>query len=213
MSMLLNASKITVHLNDPACYVVIDNQMFTTNYNSFDLDYISSGYHNIAIMKKRMIPRYMAGTYTIYEGNIYIPENSHVIAKLNSFNKLIITDIISYNNMNSYTNINYGSYNYDNCNYYMDNAVFNDLLFTLKNTSFDSNRLLIAKQAAMLNGISSTQVYEIMKCFSFESNRLEFAKYAYHYVSDPNNYYIVNNAFVFSSSIRELNDFIFNGLY
>jgi hypothetical protein len=48
---------------------------------------------------------------------------------------------------------------------------------------------------------------------SFESTRLDFAKFAYTYTLDKENYYMVNNAFSFSSSVAELNNFIgqYNG--
>ncbi|HNQ83646.1 MAG TPA: DUF4476 domain-containing protein, partial [Bacteroidales bacterium] len=52
------------------------------------------------------------------------------------------------------------------------------------------------------------QVKEIMKLFSFEESRLEFAKYAYGYTYDLSNFYIVNDAFSFESSIDELNKYI-----
>jgi hypothetical protein len=45
-----------------------------------------------------------------------------------------------------------------------------------------------------------------MKLFSFEATKLEFAKYAYNKVSDKENYYLVNDAFQFESSIEELNE-------
>jgi len=47
-----------------------------------------------------------------------------------------------------------------------------------------------------------------MGVFSFESTRLDFARMAYHRVIDPQNYFIVNNAFRFSSSIDELYQYI-----
>ena len=52
------------------------------------------------------------------------------------------------------------------------------------------------------------QVKEIMLLFDFESTRLEFAKEAYSYTYDLDNYYILNDAFDFESSISELNEFI-----
>jgi hypothetical protein len=47
-----------------------------------------------------------------------------------------------------------------------------------------------------------------MKLFSFESSRLEFAKFAYKYTWDINNYFLLNDAFDFESSIDELNKYI-----
>jgi hypothetical protein len=47
-----------------------------------------------------------------------------------------------------------------------------------------------------------------MLLFSFEDTRLEFAQYAYAYTLDLRNYYKLNDAFTFESSIDELNKYI-----
>jgi hypothetical protein len=47
-----------------------------------------------------------------------------------------------------------------------------------------------------------------MQQFSFESTRLDFARFAYAYVVDPQSYFMVNNAFAFSSSVDDLNRFL-----
>lgn len=79
---------------------------------------------------------------------------------------------------------------------------------SISSKSFEDSKLTLAKQIAASNHLTSKQVKEIMQLFSFEDSKLDFAKYAYKYVYDPNNYYIVNDAFTFSSSIDELNEFI-----
>lgn len=79
---------------------------------------------------------------------------------------------------------------------------------SISSKSFEDSKLTLAKQIAASNHLTSKQVKEIMQLFSFEDSKLDFAKYAYKYVYDPNNYYIVNDAFKFSSSIDELNEFI-----
>jgi hypothetical protein len=45
-----------------------------------------------------------------------------------------------------------------------------------------------------------------MKAFTFEDSRLEYAIYAYRYCSDPNSFYLVNEAFEFELSIEELQE-------
>ncbi|MCF8372573.1 MAG: DUF4476 domain-containing protein [Bacteroidales bacterium] len=56
--------------------------------------------------------------------------------------------------------------------------------------------------------MSSEQVLELLQMLSFDSYRLDLAKYAYIYTVDKHNYYIVNNAFTFSSNITALNQYI-----
>ena len=85
---------------------------------------------------------------------------------------------------------------------------FNTALATINNRSFDSDRLTLAKQIASSNCLTSSQVKQIIKTLSYESSKLDFAKYAYTHVYDPQNYYQINDAFSFSSSITELNEYI-----
>ena len=90
----------------------------------------------------------------------------------------------------------------------MDDYNFGMALQQISRQSFESNRLQVAQQIAMSNPLSSAQVSNIMQLFSFESTRLEFARFAYGYVVDPQRYFMVNNAFAFSSSVDDLNRFL-----
>jgi Domain of unknown function (DUF4476) len=100
---------------------------------------------------------------------------------------------------------------YYNQNYVrgMGDPQFNGLISQIHRSYFDSDRLIIAKQAIRAQGIYSDQVLKVMKEMSFESSRMELAQFAYGFCVDYENYYIVNDGFQFSSSIRELNEFIY----
>ena len=90
----------------------------------------------------------------------------------------------------------------------MNSYDFSEAKSMIGHENFDSSRLTVAKQVATGNRLSASQITEICQLFSFESNALEFAKYAYPYCIDPNRYYLVNQAFKYDSSKRELNEFI-----
>jgi hypothetical protein len=91
---------------------------------------------------------------------------------------------------------------------YMGEMEFMQLKGSIANKSFESSKLQIAKQALSANYFSSAQVTDLMSVFSFESTKLDFAKCAYTRVIDKQNYYLVNNAFSFESSIQDLNQYI-----
>ena len=74
--------------------------------------------------------------------------------------------------------------------------------------SFDSSRLELAKQIVSTNPMSVNQIIGICKLFSFESNKLDFAKFAYRHCTDRNRYFMVNEVFNFESSKRELRDYM-----
>ncbi len=89
-----------------------------------------------------------------------------------------------------------------------NNETFALTLASIKKQSFDTERLKIAKNAVAQGSMLSSEIAEITKLFSFESSRLEFAKFAYTYTIDKKNYVIVQDAFQFSSSTSELQDYI-----
>ena len=81
----------------------------------------------------------------------------------------------------------------------------------ISSESFDSSKITVAKQVISSNPMTASQILGICQLFSFESNKLEFAKFAYAYCVDQNKYYLLNEAFSYESSKRELNNFL-NGL-
>lgn len=91
---------------------------------------------------------------------------------------------------------------------YMSDRDFEEARMALSAESYDNTRLTMAKQIATTNPLGAYQVTEICKLFTFESNRLEFAKFAYPYCVDKNKYYLVNSAFSYDSSKREMDAFI-----
>ena len=78
----------------------------------------------------------------------------------------------------------------------------------ISDESFDSSRMTVAEQVVSSNPMTASQILGICKLFSFESNKLSFAKFAYAYCVDKNKYYLLNEAFSYESSKRELNEFI-----
>ncbi len=96
----------------------------------------------------------------------------------------------------------------DGCGTAMAQNDFAEALSTIGEQGFDETKLSTAKQVANSNCLSSTQVATIMNEFGFEATKLDFAKFAYAHVSDRGNYFKVNKAFGFSSSVDELNKYI-----
>ncbi len=88
---------------------------------------------------------------------------------------------------------------------------FSELKRSIASKSFEDSKLTIAKQVVGNACLLSSQVKELMLLFSFEESRLELAKFAYGRTYDIGNYYKVNDAFTFESSIDELNQYISRG--
>ncbi|MFN6378847.1 MAG: DUF4476 domain-containing protein [Flavobacteriales bacterium] len=94
------------------------------------------------------------------------------------------------------------------CSRPMDSGSFTSAKGSISSKGFDDTKLSTAKQAVKANCMSVAQIKEVMGLFGFEESKLEFAKFAYDFCTDKNNYYMVGDAFSFSSSTDELNEFI-----
>ncbi len=228
------ASDINVRLNNYKPFkFVLDNESYR-NGTSYWIKNIIHGYHTVSAYETKNGNNYHK---LIFTGRVFIPANKSidvVISKNWGFKITRETPIGGYhgegngnNHGNDHGNNHYNDNDYDyntGNNYYGNNGYYNNysamgdyefsmLLSTIRNTSFDSSKMDIAKTALLNNRLFSRQVYELIKLYSFDSSRLEIAKYAYSKTVDKGNYFLVNNAFTFSSSADDLNRFIRNGGY
>lgn len=94
------------------------------------------------------------------------------------------------------------------CSTPMSTTDFSSAVASINDKGFDETKVTLAKQIGNSNCLSTDQVKTIMGLFGFEDSRLDFAKFAYDHVTDRNNFYKVNDAFSFSSSVDELNAYI-----
>ena len=87
---------------------------------------------------------------------------------------------------------------------------FSDILASINKESFDNSKLALAKVAgAGARGrITSRQVAEMLKVFSFDDRKLECAKQAIDWVIDPNEFHVVYAAFTFDNSKNQLSQFL-----
>ena len=85
---------------------------------------------------------------------------------------------------------------------------FSQMKESIRAKTFEETKLTISKQILKDNCVTSSQVREILGLFDFENSKLDFAKYAYSRTYDIGNYYKVNDAFEFESSVDELNEYI-----
>ncbi len=114
------------------------------------------------------------------------------------------------NNNGGYNGNNNGNYNRGNggCNNAMPVGDFNAAKQTIQKASFEDTKLSTAKTVLSSNCMSTEQVIQVCKLFSFEQSKLDFAKYAYDRCPDRGNYFKVGNIFSFDASRTELNEYI-----
>jgi hypothetical protein len=120
----------------------------------------------------------------------------------------------NYNNVNNNPGGGNGNYGNNNSNrnngrnISMRTSDYEAAKSSIAAKDFESSKLTLARQVSSSNYLTAEQVAGIARLFSFESGKLEFAKYAYARCVDKGNYFRVNDAFEFESSISSLNEYI-----
>jgi len=92
----------------------------------------------------------------------------------------------------------------------MADVDYNEMLKSIKKEGVEGTKLEMAKTFFGNQQLTSTQVLGIVKIFSFENSKLNFAKYAYSHTIDKSNYFKVYDAFSFSGSKKEMSEYIKN---
>lgn len=227
-SAMAQQTKLSVsNFNNYALRIIIDRN--TYNYDrSRDADFVLSnltpGNHNIKIYRVPVRRRGEFGSNAItvlYDANIYLRPQYFTDIMINRFGRVFKDEqLIDGNNYpvpTNPTNPNYPTNPnfpnnpnnpYPGYNPAMSDQLFSSLKATIANESFDNSRMNIAKQAVAANYFTSTQAKQIVELFSYDNSRLEIAKALYPRVTDKQGYFIVNDAFSYSSSKDALAEFI-----
>ncbi len=88
----------------------------------------------------------------------------------------------------------------------MSGENFSQYLAAIEGESFSSNKMEVAKQDGIC--LTTIQIRSVLDKFSFENDKLDFAKWAYTRCSDQNNYFMLNSGLTYSNSKTELSKYI-----
>lgn len=115
-----------------------------------------------------------------------------------------------YTSANQHQGHNHAEPVYDDggCHYGMADHDFQAAKGSINAKTFEDSKFTVAKQITQSNCLTARQVKEIMQIFTYEDTKLDYAKFAYNYTHDKQNYFQVNDVFAYESSIDELNDFL-----
>jgi hypothetical protein len=200
--------------------VQIGNTFYSNPTNLFQMNTLAPGTYNVTVYRWQ---RGLGNQFPIYNGFIQVGANEmvHTIITAPGFAQINRQVIIPQCNTvspviqpfhNTYTypfQQNYfgmqGLQNYSyNSIMPMDIHSFAALKQSIARASFESTRLDIARQVIAKQYITAVQLRELLQLFTFESSKVEFAKFAYPQVIDRQNIFTIYDAFTFNSSISEL---------
>lgn len=90
----------------------------------------------------------------------------------------------------------------------MSSSDFTDYLQAIREMSFEDSKLSTAKAPLRTQHLTSEQIAQVMRAFTFEDTRIEFAIAAYNRCVDPGNYYKTHGALEYELSIEEIEEAI-----
>jgi hypothetical protein len=217
-------TKLSVTLvGNSAVRIVIDDRNYICQDNSLTIDDLTPGYHSVKLFlvkkEKWNNPGY---GQMVYNANLILKSQFYTDVVVNRFGKALV-DEQPLSRGDFYDN---GGKDWDNNNnnnhpvvtnprppqqpQQMQDNAFVAAREAIRKESFDNNKMALAQQIADNNYFSTAQVKELVKLFSFDERKLDFAKYAYGRTVDKNNYFMINEVFSFSKSKEELADYIRN---
>lgn len=94
------------------------------------------------------------------------------------------------------------------CNWPAGEGDFNSVKQSINSKTFRDDKITVYKQILRSKCFTTSQVKEIIGLFTFEDDKVEVAKMSYDKTFDQGNYYKINDAFTYSSSIDELNEYL-----
>jgi hypothetical protein len=212
-------SYLQLSLYDDGDFSVTFDNVTLSAGNVAEFDNISPGEHSLKVVRES--PNVPAQADVIFDGKIKIPAGD-VYAVIDEYNSFLIYKKKKFNqDRYSYTGDfirkcgttgneqKESEYVYDVCkNKVMKKDDFDDLRSDINNRNFESTNVTVVKSALDNNYVSSDQLKQLLGYFTFESNKLEVAKYAYKKVCDTNNFFKVYDSFNFDSSVEELKNYI-----
>ena len=227
-------SQLTIEVvgHTPNTMIVLNGQQYNSANNVVRLEGLAPGNYSVKVLRNS----YWGNQGVAFSGNIRVPHRSDVTAVINRRGMKVDAIALAHQGGSYWDNNGIGSgYHHapnpngnggfvsmmPTCEPVIEPVVcgtpvmvgmhpnsFEGALQVIESQTFDSDQIRVAKQIIRSNAPSSHQIAQIMELMSFESSRLKIAKFGYGYVADPQNYFVVNDVFWFSSSIRELDRYI-----
>jgi hypothetical protein len=210
--------------DDSDFLVTLDDLAYTDAGNIIEFEDLQPGEHNLIIIKSPVNDQIKADV--IFQGKIKIPADLNLYAVIDEYNAFAIYKKVPIDKGRCKSDCSYFRYigkknnpdiheHHENDNSIAEcrNVVMSDKDFkefkkSIGNMNFENSNVTITEGMLDQNTVSTKQLAELLTYFTFESNKLDIAKYAYTHTCDKKNYYLLYNSFNFDSSVEELKNYI-----
>ena len=222
-----NDGKLTItNLSSQRIVVEVDGKKFNNRMYESDnqilVPALSTGFHTIKVYTLpvgRDDARYGIRKQTlIFQRNVNVRPQYHIDIVVNRFAKVWLDELsmkdrnyVDMDNNDQDNDHNDQDTPRDNDDKYgrpMSVQSFTALKEALSKERFDNARVTIAKQVIDQNYFTADQVKQLVQMYSTDSYKLDLAKYAYKNTVNKQEYFILYEAFTFSSSKEDLANYI-----
>lgn len=94
------------------------------------------------------------------------------------------------------------------CSYPMSDGDFNKMKTSVESKTYQDVMMTTAKQATKNNCLNVTQIGEVMNLFMMDEDKLAYAKYAYDYCTEKQNYYQLADVLTYSGTQEDFNSWL-----
>jgi len=205
LSYFSQASELYIRVNKSGTFYAITGlQTHYNNSNTFRFFDLPQGYTDVKIY-------YNNTSNLFFSGSVNLDYNQRVICEIDANGNLSVIQRQTVIVQNWYTSEVQGNFgNFNNQNFGSNTSTttgYEEFVKMLKEESFDSGKLEKSKNYISKTFLAASQIAEIAKTYTYDSNRLEWAKYAYQYCQDKQNYFLLKPTFSFSSNYTDLENF------
>ena len=203
-------SSLVITPDDDSKYTIILDDHEQKGYGRIEFENLRGGEYYLKIIKhKRNNWGYGEEQEVIYRSYITIDESCDIYASIDKYDRFNIDKEICRNAKPKHKK---KKYRHDDDNYYHKEKVssreFHKIKKTIEDQWFDDTKVSVSKQVIRDYNISVEELVDILNLLSFESSKLELAKYAYDNMYNTRGFYQVYDVFSFSSSVEELSEYI-----
>lgn len=185
----VNSADLQIEFARTDSYVVqIGKFEFRSEGEPIYIERISIGFHPVKIFRQERRSRKI-----LYNGGVNLAANSLTYARFHRGN-LIVEEVVPFET--------------SPVAIVMTPEKFQQFKSIVEKQNFSSDKLDLLEAQLKQHHFESAQIAELMDVLSFDSDQLKFAKMAFLRTVDPQNYFFVSEKLTYSSSKRELNEYI-----